>query len=149
MAITVYSPFRALESTLARDSFFRDFFRDLERQAPASEATALFAPRMNVSEHEGAYEATLEIPGIKKEDVHIEVENRRLAVWGEKRSEKRTEGEHKLHVREIVTGSFRRELLLPDDVDADKIAASYDNGHLTLTLPKIVKQKTSRTVAIG
>ena len=149
MAITVYSPFRALDSTLARDSFFREFFRDFERSAPAAEATALFAPRLNVSEHERAYEATLEIPGIAKEDVHIEVENRRLAVWGEKRAEKATDGERKLHVREITYGSFRRELVLPDDVDAEKIAAAYDNGHLKLTLPRIVKQKTTRQVSIS
>ena len=149
MAITVYSPFRALDSTLARDSFFREFFRDFERSAPSAEPTALFAPRLNVSEHERAYEATLEIPGIAKEDVHIEVENRRLAVWGEKRAEKATDSEQKLHVREIVYGSFRRELVLPDDVDAEKIAAAYDNGHLKLTLPRIVKQKTTRQVSIS
>lgn len=149
MAITVYNPFRALESSLARDPFFREFFRDLERSAPAATEQLVFAPRMNVSEKEGAYEATFEVPGIAKEDIHVEIDQGRLAIWGEKKTEKTTDKEHKLHVREITYGSFRRELVLPDDVDAEKIAATYDNGHLKLTLPKAVQQKTARRIALA
>lgn len=148
MAISVYSPFRALESSLARDPFFREFFRDLDRGSAPTEQL-VFAPRMNVTEKEGAYEATFEVPGLAKEDVHVEVNQGRLAVWGEKKSEKTTEKEHKVHVREISYGSFRRELVLPEDVDADKIAASYDNGHLKLTLPRVVQQKTARRITLS
>lgn len=148
MAITVYNPFRALESSLARDPFFRDFFRDFDRTTSSNEAM-LLAPRMNVTEKDGAYEATFEVPGLAKEDVHIELENGRLAVWGEKKSEKTSDKDAKVHVREITYGSFRRELVLPDDVDAEKIAANYDNGHLKLTLPKVVQQKKTRTIALS
>lgn len=146
MALAVYNPLRLLESSFSRDPFFRDFFRDLERTNP--ETQVLFAPRMNVVEHPEAFEVVLEVPGLTKDDINIEVDQGRLAIWGEKKTEKEEQGK-KVHVREITYGSFRRELALPDDVVQDKIQASYDNGHLRLTLPRQDKKAAVRKVGIA
>jgi len=146
MALAVYNPLRLLESSFSRDPFFRDFFRDLERTN--QETQVLFAPRMNVVEHPEAFEVVLEVPGLTKDDINIEVDQGRLAIWGEKKTEKEEQGK-KVHVREITYGSFRRELALPDDVVQDRIQASYDNGHLRLTLPRQDKKAAVRKVGIA
>ena len=146
MALVTYNPFRVM----AQDPFFRDFFRGFEGNGLAEnpEARVMVVPRMNLEEHDKAYELTVEVPGINKENIHIEVEGGRLAIWGEKRTEK-TEGgkDRKYHLREITTGSFRREILLPDDVKADGIEAKYDNGHLKVSLPK-VEAKVARKIEL-
>ncbi len=145
MALAVYNPFRIIESSLSRDPFFREFFREAERNGDVS---LVLAPRMNVAERAGAYEVVLEVPGLAKEDVNIEVNEGRLVVWGEKKSE-REDKDKKVHVREITYGSFRRELSLPEDVQEDGIQAAYENGHLKLTLPRVDKKKTARKVALA
>ena len=153
MSLTVYNPFRLVESGLLRDPFFRDFFREAaspEAARASQGASVLLVPRMNVSEKDGAYDILVEVPGLSKDEIHVEVENNRLAVWGEKKVEKsEVDKEKKFHVREISVGSFRREVALPDDVDEAKIEASYDHGHLKLHVPKAVPQKTTRRIAIG
>lgn len=145
MALAVYNPFRMIDSALSRDPMFRDFFREIER--PQAQASVLLVPRMNVTENEKAYEVTLEVPGLKKEEIHLEVEGGRLAVWGEKKTETETK-DKKYHVREISLGSFRRELVLPDEVDSGKIEAGYDHGHLKITLPKSA-EKTARKISVS
>ncbi len=146
MALAVYNPFRVLESSFSRDPFFRELFREGSRTN--GEVSLVLAPRMNVTERAESYELTLEVPGLAKEDLNIEVNDGRLAVWGEKKAE-RQENDKKIHVREIVHGAFRRELTLPEDVRQDGIQAAYENGHLKLTLPREDKKKSARRVALS
>lgn len=146
MALAVYNPFRLIESSLSRDAFLREFFRENERGN--AEVSMVIAPRMNVAERADAYEIVLEVPGMAKEDINVEVNEGRLVVWGEKKTEREDKGK-KVHVREISFGSFRRELTLPDDVQPDGISAAYDNGHLRLTLPREEKKKSARRVALA
>ena len=146
MALVTYNPFRVM----AQDPFFRDFFRGFDGQTAgeAPDTRVMVIPRMNLEEHDKAYELTVEVPGVNKENIHIEVDGGRLAIWGEKRTE-RTEGgkDKKYHLREISSGSFRREILLPEDVKADSIEAKYDNGHLRVSLPK-VEAKVPRKIEV-
>ena len=75
------------------------------------------------------------IPGIKPEDVDVSITDHTLTIKGETKSEKElTEGEY-LH-RERYTGAFHRTVNLPNYVDTEKAGASYENGVLTVTLPK-------------
>jgi HSP20 family protein len=131
---------------MTRDPFFREFFREFDRSN--QETQLLFAPRMNVVEHPEAFEVVLEVPGLTKDDINIEVDQGRLAIWGEKKTEKEDQGK-KVHVREITYGSFRRELTLPDDVVQDRIQANYDNGHLKLTLPRQDKKASTRKIGVA
>lgn len=146
MALAVYNPFRLLESGFARDPFFRDLFRELERTN--EEMPVMLAPRMNVTERADAYEVVLEVPGLAKEDINVEVNEGKLMVWGEKKVEKEDKNK-KVHVREISYGAFRREFVMPDDVRQDAVQAAYENGHLKLTLPRMEKKNAVRKLDIA
>jgi HSP20 family protein len=82
-------------------------------------------------------------PGMKSEDIHISVTGDTLNIRGEAREEREEEG-HQYHIRERRMSNFSRSILLPTAVNADKAKAEFENGILTLTLPKVegVKPKT-------
>ena len=99
---------------------------------------------------EGADELilTAELPGMAEEDVRLEIENNILTIRGEKREE-REEGDDKrnFHVWERRYGSFQRAFTLPKSVTLDEIKADFDNGILTVRMPKAVEAK-SRAIKI-
>ena len=74
-------------------------------------------------------------PGVKPEDIHVEVKDEVLRIFGETRKEEEKK-EEKYHIREHHYGRFERSVMLPYPVQIDKAEAVYENGLLTLTLPK-------------
>jgi HSP20 family protein len=90
---------------------------------------------VNISEQENSYQLDLVAPGLNKDDFKISLENGLLTVSAEKKSgeEKKTE---KMIRREFTFQSFKRSFTLDENVDAEKIDARYENGVLTLNLPK-------------
>ena len=100
-------------------------------------------PAMEIVERNGGLMLTAELPGVNGKDVDITVEDGVLNIRGEKKEE-RKEGEpdSKYYVWERRYGSFQRSFTLPREIDAEKIAAKFENGVLTLTLPKSEKAKT-------
>jgi HSP20 family protein len=124
-----------------------DVRRDLDRifdtfAAPVDTTTALPA---EVVETEGEVRFLIEIPGLKPEDIELTVENSVLTVSGEKRWQK-VEGEAKgeYHVMERKYGRFARAFSLPHKVDSTAIEARYEQGVLTVTLPKAEEAKPRR-----
>ncbi|MBF6614163.1 MAG: Hsp20/alpha crystallin family protein [Chloroflexi bacterium] len=107
--------------------------------------TAIFNPAIDIREGNNEYTVTAELPGINPDDVEIYLQEGTLVLKGEKKFERenREEGYHRM---ERSYGSFRRAIRLPDNVDAERIDASFNNGLLTLTLPKLpeVKPETRR-----
>lgn len=99
-----------------------------------------FIPRMNVAETENEFEVTVELPGMKPEEVKVELENGNLKVYGERKEEKE-EKEKTFHRIERKYGSFYRVFALPAMVEEEKIAAKFHEGVLTVTLPKTEKVK--------
>jgi HSP20 family protein len=93
------------------------------------------APRADVAEDESGFHVSIELPGMDEKDVAVSVTNRTLTIRGEKKEEKEKK-EKEVYRRERAYGSFRRVMELPDDVDADKIDASFKKGVLTVNLPK-------------
>jgi len=97
-------------------------------------------PALDIGEDESAFIVKAEIPGCKAEDIDISVQGNTLTISGEKKHEEEKKDKGYYHV-ERSYGSFRRDLNLATEVDADKIQAVCDNGVLTLTLPKCEKAK--------
>jgi HSP20 family protein len=95
----------------------------------------MFVPRANVTETDKGVEVTLELPGIKPEDVKVEMIEGRLCVAGEKREEKEEKGKT-FHRTERRTGAFRRLISLPARIDEAKAEATFADGVLKVMLPK-------------
>lgn len=102
-------------------------------------------PALDIAETKDAYTVKAQLPGWKPEDVEITFENGQLTLRGEWKEENEEKGEDaKWHRKEIRYGSFERTLLLPVEVEADKAQAHFENGVLTLTLPKKATPATRR-----
>lgn len=98
--------------------------------------TRAWIPAVDVAEDQGSYTLALELPGVKPEDVSIElVDGNRLLVRGEKKQQVE-EKIDRVHRFERSFGSFQRVFVLPDTVEGDRIEARSENGVLTITLPK-------------
>lgn len=100
-----------------------------------------FSPAVNFKENNNNYVIEFDIPGIKKEDVKIELENNRLTVSGE-RSDKKEEKDSRHLLAETFYGSFMRTFNLPNAVDENKVDARYESGVLTVTIPKSAATKS-------
>jgi len=99
-----------------------------------------WAPRVNVEEQEDRFEITADVPGMKKEEIDIEVRDNVLTIKGERKLEKEEENTN-YHVCERSYGTFRRAFTLPENVTADDIEAEYADGILRLTVPKNEPEK--------
>ena len=99
----------------------------------------LWWPAVDIKETEGGYELHAELPGVKKEDVHIELRgqgaNKRLVVSGTKAAEEKKEGE-KWHRVERSFGNFERAFTVPADTAPEDIKATFENGMLRVAFPK-------------
>ncbi len=92
-------------------------------------------PQLNVfATKDGTVIVRAEVPGIRAEDVHVEVEARRLTISGERKSDAPADGS--VHRRERGHGKFSRTIQLPPDLATDEAKATVRNGLLTLTIPK-------------
>lgn len=97
-----------------------------------------FLPETNIVETDQALEVTVELPGMKPEDVKVEMRENALWVTGEKQEEKEEQGKT-FHRVERRTGMFRRVLPLPVEVQDQKVEARFADGVLKITLPKTAK----------
>ena len=101
------------------------------------------APAINVLENENSYEIEVAAPGMKKEDfkVHID-ENGNLAIEMEKKVDEKEEKKNGHYLRrEFSYSKFQQTMVLPDDVEREKISAKVENGVLNVIIPKIEKTK--------
>ncbi|MBE6222741.1 MAG: Hsp20/alpha crystallin family protein [Bacteroidales bacterium] len=118
---------------------FNDFFDNSWMERPT-----YTAPAINVLENENEYEVELAAPGLTKEDfkVHVDEQNN-LHIEMEKKTENKEGKKHGRYLRrEFSYEKFQQTLLLPDDVDAEKIEAKVEHGVLNVLLPKM--QKTEK-----
>lgn len=123
-------------------SIFNDFFdNDWMVKANAT------APAINVFETEKEYKVELAAPGMTKEDfnVHIDEENN-LVISMEKKTENKEEKKEGRYLRrEFSYSKFQQTMILPDDVDKEKISAQVENGVLNIDLPKFSEQEKEKT----
>jgi len=98
-------------------------------------ATGDWVPLVDIAETDKAFVIKVEIPEVNKEDVKVTVDNRVLTIWGERKQEKEEEGK-KFHRVERSYGIFTRSFTLPDNVDENKVTATFKNGMLNLQIQK-------------
>ena len=94
-----------------------------------------FTPKVDVRENEQEFELLLELPGVRKEDMQIELEEDVLYVSGERKAVEETKDTN-VHRMEQFYGSFQRSFHLPQGLDKETIAAQYQDGILRLTIKK-------------
>jgi HSP20 family protein len=105
--------------------------------------TRAWAPALDIAERNDAYVVTVEVPGIKPEQLDITLENGALTISGERRFETETK-EEQFHRIERRYGAFRRSITLPDRVKADAVEASFEDGLLQVVVPKAEEAKPKR-----
>ena len=137
-------PFESLRHEV--DRLFEDFDHGLWRSPfhrPLFDVEPLWrrdftvsaTPAVDVVEKDKAYEIMAELPGLDEKDIEVKLANGNLVIKGEKKEEKEErEKDYYLHERHF--GSFERCFKVPEEVDSDKIEASFKKGVLTVTLPK-------------
>lgn len=106
------------------------------------------APATDVVEGEKEIRVMAEMPGLARKDIEIDVENNLLTIRGEKREEREEGQEGTWHLSERRYGTFSRSFVLPRDVEADNIGANFENGVLTVSIPKSEKAQRRR-IEIG
>lgn len=120
----------------------RIFGRPSASAEPGQEMLAMadWAPSVDISETDAAYLVRAEIPGVKKEDVEVTIQDGMLTIQGERKQETEEKGK-KFHRVERCYGSFMRSFQMPDDADAEKVTAEFKDGMLNITLTKSEKAK--------
>jgi HSP20 family protein len=136
-----YNPFAELEA-------IREQFNRVLNQASEVKRDVDFIPVVNTREADDAYYIEVELPGVKKEDINIDVNEDTLTISGE-RKVKEEHKEDNFYKVESVYGKFERSFSLPEDVDTNKIEATSKNGVLEIKIPKVQKvEKAPKKIEI-
>ena len=142
MAIVRWEPYRDLMAAQRDfDRLFREAFSPAMGEGEVS--TRTWAPPVDIYENGDNLVLKAELPGINPDDVEVRVEDNILYMKGERKFEKEVKEEN-YHRVERAYGTFARTFSLPNSIDADKVAASYKDGILTLTLPKKEEAKPKK-----
>ncbi|MBM6581516.1 Hsp20/alpha crystallin family protein [Microvirga sp. BT689] len=102
---------------------------------------------MNVSETDKEIRITAELPGVSEQDIDVSLDDDVLTIRGEKKFERKNEQEN-FHFVERSYGTFQRSLRLPYAVASEQVQASFENGALTVTVPKTGRQERSRRIQV-
>jgi HSP20 family protein len=139
-------------------ALMRRFMEDMEQQlgqlgmgrggqGMATTGSVLFSPPMEIFEREGHLVVRADLPGLTKDDVHVEVTDEALTIEGERRAE-HEERQGGFFRSERRYGSFRRQIPLPEGVNADQVTASFKDGVLEVSMPAPQRQARGRRVEI-
>lgn len=132
------------QTYLTREPFYRlfDTFFGGEHTGESLPAEA-WNPPVDIQETDNGYRLQAELPGLTKDDIQITLENNVLRLSGERKFEKDVKKEN-YHRIERSYGRFSRSFALPQQVDSEKVEAKFENGVLTLTVPKSEKARPRR-----
>lgn len=133
---------RNLQRLIANDPLLRDI---VQPTLPRAKGPSRFAPEVDVLESDAGWTLVLDLPGVPKDAVHIDIDGSRLTIRGE-RPVRVVEGTRQ-RVGERATGRFLREFLVPFQVAPERITARLTDGVLTVTLPR-EGERDKRTVPI-
>jgi HSP20 family protein len=143
-------PFLSLHREVNR--LFDDVFRGTGQQTAGGEqgqggAGSFVTALMNVSETDKEIRVRAELPGVAEQDIDLSLDDDVLTIRGEKKFEQRDEKEG-FHLVECSYGTFQRALRLPFPIKPEQVKARFENGVLTVTLPKTQQQERSQRIQI-
>ena len=141
MLLTKYDPFKDLKE-------FENRFSDVFKLG-SEDTLSSFAPAVNTREGEYAYHVEVDLPGVKKEDIHIDVsENNVLTISGERKTKNEVK-EKDYYKSESSYGKFTRSFTLPSNADVENITANSEDAVLEVVIPKVKEEKsTSRKISV-
>lgn len=132
---------------LTRFDPFREFERRFNGYLPAESKEAVnvtgFSPAVNTREDEKGYYIHADLPGVAKEDIHIDLKENLLTISGE-RKHKEEINEKDYYKLESFYGKFQRSFTVPDDADSEAIDAVSENGVLNITIPKAAPKESKK-----
>jgi len=142
MSVSRWDPFQDLLA-------IQDEMNQVFGRARQGQGGRVWAPALAISERNDAYVVTVEVPGVKADDLDITLEDGLLTIQGERQFTSES-SEQQYHRVERRYGSFRRSITLPSQVKADAIEASFENGVLEVVVPKAEEAKPKKiTVRAG
>ncbi len=141
MKLVNYAPFNEF-NRLART--MDDYFGFWNTPRTASES---WTPAVDVKEEKDRIVLNMDLPGVKKEDIHLKVENRVLTIEAQRRAEEKKE-EERYYQLERRYGKFSRAFTLSEKVSAEEVDAKYEDGVLTITLQKDVPEEVVKQIEI-
>lgn len=136
MFLTKFDPFKQL--------------RDLEKDfytVSKNEGVNAFVPVVNTREGEFAYHVDVDLPGVKKEDIKVDINKNILTISGERKTKDEIKQEDYYKV-ETYFGKFSRSFTLPENADIENIEAKSDNGVLEVVIPKLKDDITKKSIEI-
>ena len=126
-----------------RDEIDRLFESPLSELTRTSQLLSGWTPALDVYENKDNFVVKAELPGMKKEDIEVSLHDGSLSISGERKTESKHE-EGEVYRAERFFGRFQRTVTLPTAVAADKVKAAYNDGVLTITLPKTEEAKPKK-----
>ena len=142
MKLVRYNPFYDVDFF---GNTFNSFFND---GLTSPKRSKLWSPVVDIASNDDEVMINVELPGINKEDIHVNIENNILTIKGERKSETEDKKET-YHRKEMVYGSFKRSFSLSDDILTDDVSADYKDGILKITLKKDKTKEEVKQITIN
>ncbi|WP_373031897.1 Hsp20/alpha crystallin family protein [Sulfurovum sp.] len=136
MLLTKFDPlneFREFEGRLSDALKLQDMSNDFSNVSD-------FSPSVNTREGEYAYHVEVDLPGVKKKDIHVDIKGNILTISGERKTKKEVKKKD-YHKKESSYGKFQRSFTLPDNTDIENIEANSQDGVLEVVIPKMKRSK--------
>lgn len=137
MLLTRFDPFRQL----------KDLEKSFYNYPTNNESVGGFVPIVNTREAQNAYHIDVDLPGVKKEDIKVDINKEILTISGERKTKEEVKEEDYYKV-ETSFGKFTRSFTLPENVDIENIEAKSDNGVLEVIIPKKEEQNNKKSIQI-
>ena len=137
MLLTKFDPFKQL----------KEIEKNLYTQVGNNEGVTAFVPTVNTREGEFAYHVDVDLPGVKKEDIKVDLNKGILTISGERKTKEEIKQEDYYKI-ETYFGKFSRSFTLPDNVDIENIEAKSDNGVLEIVIPKLKDDVSTKSIEI-
>ncbi|MEZ0368990.1 MAG: Hsp20/alpha crystallin family protein [Candidatus Sericytochromatia bacterium] len=132
------------------DTWIDDFFSgDFNHMLNRLSRTGVNLPAVNISESHEGFHLEMATPGLRKDDIHVTLQDNTLVISAEKKQESQST-DRNLRRQEFSCSTFRRAFTLPENVESDKLLCAYEDGVLKLDIPKrnLQKEKGARQIPI-